>query len=396
MQSRRALMACSNDWDSPFQVGSHHLARGLVRAGYEVAFVSDPISPLHLCRGWTADLRRRLALYRAGGRRDLDGKLWAYVPAAAFTPHNRPLLRSEAVQRRWHRWCWPNLGRLIAARGFGRVDLLYIDSLHQSCWLDLLDYDRAVYRVADYNPHFEKYTAAAQTMERETARRVDLVVYPSRQLQSYAEGLDPVRTLLLENGVDYAHFAQPPLPRPAEYGALASPIAVYVGVIPEWFHFEWVRQAALQLPAMAFVLIGPDQLARRHFAGMANVHLLGVRPYASIPALLQHAHVGLMPFDVAGNPRGVEVLQPQKLYAYLASGLPVVSADWKNVRDLDSPARLCASADQFVAALREATATPPDREGFRRYAARFDWGHRVASLLQHLDQLPPRMHAPAA
>src|SRR5579864_3792432 len=112
MDRKRALMACSNDWESPFQVGSHHLARGLVRAGYDVAFISDPISPWHLCRGWTADLRRRLAIYRAGGRRALDGHVWAYVPAAFLTPHNKPLLRSQAVLRSWQRWTWPNVAAL--------------------------------------------------------------------------------------------------------------------------------------------------------------------------------------------------------------------------------------------------------------------------------------------
>src|SRR3954454_1402608 len=99
MPRKRALLACSNDWQSPFQVGSHHLARGLVRAGYDVAYLSDAISPLHLCRGWSADLRRRWHVYRQGGAYDLAGKLWHYVPGAWLTPHNQMLLRSHAVQR---------------------------------------------------------------------------------------------------------------------------------------------------------------------------------------------------------------------------------------------------------------------------------------------------------
>jgi hypothetical protein len=41
-------MACSNPWNSVFQVGSHHLAREFLKLGYEVAFISDPISPFHL------------------------------------------------------------------------------------------------------------------------------------------------------------------------------------------------------------------------------------------------------------------------------------------------------------------------------------------------------------
>src|SRR6202034_2470179 len=121
---------------------------------------------------------------------------------------------------------------------------------------------QAVYRVADYNPHFEKYTPATRIMEEEMARRVDLVLYPSQSLLGYVQGLGARRSLLLANGGDYTHFACQTLPRPAEYQSLRGPIAVYVGVIPDWFHFNFVRQAAEQLPEMTFVLIGPDKLAR--------------------------------------------------------------------------------------------------------------------------------------
>ncbi len=389
MPSKRVLMACSNDWTSTFQVGSHHLARGLVRAGHEVAFVSDPISPLHLARGWSRDLRRRFGLYWSGGRTDLDGKLWAYVPAALLTPHNKPLLRSEWVHRRWQRWTWPDPVRLVRQRGFDPVDLLYVDSIEQSFWLDAISHRRSVYRVADYNPHFEKYTPAARRLEEEMAQRVDLVVYPSAGLRSYAEELGARRCELLANGVDYPHFADNPQPCPPEYRALRGPIAVYFGVIPSWFHFDWIRQSAVALPEMHFVLIGPDQLARSRLAGLVNVHVLGVRDYALLPGYLQHAHVGLMSFDVASNPRGVEVLQPQKLYAYLASGLPVVSSSWDNLRTLAAPIHICATVEEFIAGLRHAAADPGDRQAYRRYAARHDWQQQVHVLLGMLDRLTP-------
>lgn len=382
---KRALMACSNFWNSPFRVGSHHIARGLVRAGFDVAFISDPISPWHWCRPNAGFLRERLDIYRRGGVFDLDGRLWTYVPAALLTPHNKPILKSEMVHRNWHHWTWPNLTRLIREHNFNHVDLLYIDSLQQSCWLDLVSYRHSVYRVADYNPHFEKYTRATRLLEQEMARRVDRVVYPSQKLGLYAEELGAKHPLLLPNGVDFAHFACSARPRPAEYRDLHGPIAVYVGVIPEWFHFDWVRAAAIALPDMSFVLIGPDKLARARLSGMPNVRVLGMRDYAVVPAYLQHADVGLMPFDVAANPRGVEVLQPQKLFAYLASGLPVVASDWENLRLLGSPARRCATEKEFIEALWQATADPGNPHVYRRYASQFDWQLRVNDLLREFD-----------
>jgi glycosyltransferase involved in cell wall biosynthesis len=383
MTPPRILMASPNYWDSPFQVGSHHLARGFLRAGWKVAYLSDPISPWHVLRGLTMGLRQRLANTRHNGHESADGRLWAYVPASLVTPHNKPLLRTTYVSRNWHKWSLPNVVSLVRSKGFDSVDLLYLDSLSQSFWLDEISYKKAVYRVADYNPHFEKYTPAMRTLEMEMAQRVDLVVYPSQNLKGYVEELGARRNYCLPNGVDFEHFAKKQA-LPDEYKKLRGPIAVYMGVMPYWFHFDWVRQAAQALPEVSFVLIGPKDLARVELKNLANVHLLDVKAYETLPGYLQHAQIGLMPFDITKNPGGVNVLNPQKLYAYLASGLPVVSADWEEIRGVNSPARLCETPEQFIAGIRQALAAPGDPRSYRRYASGFDWNQRVPELLAAL------------
>lgn len=389
MARKRVLLASPNHWESMFQVGSHNLAREFAASGWDVAYVSDPISPLHLCRGMTADLRRRLSAWWANGRVSVDGRLWTYVPAAWLTPHNKPLLRTERVHRDWHRWTVPNVCSQVHRRGFGQVDLLYMDSLCQSFWLDRVDYRHAVFRVADYNPQFEKYTPAIHRLEREMARRADLVLYPSRELKGYVDGLGARRSLFFPNGVDLEHFAPRliPSPPPPEYAAIRPPIAIYMGVIPEWFQFEWVIRAAREMPCVSFVLIGPEKLARQRFRDLPNVHVLGCRPYNLVPPYLHHAQVGLMPFDVTGNPRGVNVLNPQKLYAYFACGLPVVSASWAELQKLRTPARLCANADDFIRELRHALVHPGDPKAYRNYASRFSWRQQLNTLLHEIESL---------
>jgi glycosyltransferase involved in cell wall biosynthesis len=379
---RRVLLASPNHWRSTFQVGSHNLARAFARRGSEVAYLSDPISPLHVATGLSEDLRRRCDSWRRGGVH--DSGVWSYVPAAMLTPHNKPILRSERVHRSWHRWTLPNVGELVRRRGFSAVDLLYLDSTQQSCWLDLVEHRRSVYRVADWNPQFAKYTAATERIEREIARRVDLVVYPSRQLGAYAASLGAIPTMFLPNGVDFAHY-QTPRPRPPEYAKIPHPIAVYMGVIPEWFHFDAIRKAAAALPKVSFVLIGPPGIARTRLAGLANVHLLGTRDYDVLPGFLQHAEVGLMPFDAERNPEGVAALNPQKMLAYFACGLPVVSTSWTEIRSWSTPARLSESADDFGAGVREAIRDRGDAEALRRFAASSSWDVRLDTLLAELD-----------
>lgn len=385
--SKRILFASPNHWRSTFQVGSHNLAREFARRGWQVAFVSDPISPLHFAQGSSPDLTKRTASWRAGGEVDCDGRLWSYVPAALLTPHNKPLLRSDAVHRRWQNWTWPNLPRLVRNHGFGDVDILYIDSTQQTFWLDAVNARRSVYRVADYNPHFAKYTPATERLERQLAQRVDLVVHPSRQLERYARDLGARRTMLLANGVDLEHYLEP-RPKPVEYERLRGPIAVYMGVIPEWFHFDWIRAAARNIPEMTFVLIGPDAIAARELGGLANVLALGTREYAAIPGYLQHASVGLMPFDGSKNPAGVAALNPQKMYAYFASGIPVVSSTWEEIAGSNPPARLCATETDFISGLRQTVDHPPDSASLRQFASGFSWRDRVTTLLAALENEP--------
>jgi hypothetical protein len=90
---------------------------------------------------------------------------------------------------------------------------------------------------------------------------------------------------------------------------------------------------------------------------------------------------------VQRNAQGVEALNPQKLYAYFASGIPVVSAVWDEMRTLETPARLCSSGPEFVRALRAALDNPGDREAYRRFAAGCRWRERLDALLAALDAL---------
>lgn len=125
--NKKALMICSNYWTSPFHVGSHHIAHSLVKMGWDVGFLSAPIVPLHLF-GRT-DLRQRFELYRWGGGSFLDGHLWAYVPGAILGPSKLPLLRSRWIFNNWRHLTIPDVVKKVQGRGFGSVNLLYLDSM---------------------------------------------------------------------------------------------------------------------------------------------------------------------------------------------------------------------------------------------------------------------------
>jgi glycosyltransferase involved in cell wall biosynthesis len=374
-------MAAANHWRSPFQVGSHHIARGFVDAGWDVAFVSDPISPWHLGSRDFQQLRERYRSYATGGERDLEGHLWAYVPGALVSPHNKPVLRSRWVSRHWAKVTWPAIGRVLHQAGFTDVDLLYCDSPVPFSWLQDVPHRKAIYRVADHYSAFPKFSTELGEWELDLARWVDVVVYAAQTLEGRVKAMRPRSMAHLPNGVNFDHFHNMRDESPREYDAIPKPIAVYIGAMEAWFDWELMNFAVEQLRDVSFVLIGPDDRARRMLKPAKNLFMLGSRPYLDLPGYLQHANVGLIPFDVANHGSLVRSVHPLKLYEYLACGLPVVAVEWEELQYLKSPAMLTNGRSHFVSAIREAISRPPEKAVLQEYAAGRDWGQTVRRMI---------------
>jgi glycosyltransferase involved in cell wall biosynthesis len=377
-ESMNAVFACSNHWRSAFQVGSHHIARGLARRGWNVAYVSDPISPLHLRNIFEAEFQIRLDAFKRGGVS--DGRVWAMVPGGVVTPFNAPLLRSQWVLNNWHRFVVPRqIHRSLRERGFDHIDLLYLDSVRHFGWAQKLAARNRVYRIADANHGFANWTAALDDLERQVANAVDLVTYAAPNLRSYVAELAPRESMLLPNGVDYSHFHSPASP-PSEYQSLRGRIVVYAGAMAEWFNFALVNSVVSQLPDVTFVLIGPSELARRRLTPRPNLLLLGPRPFAVLPQYLQHADVGIIPFDVDRFPQLVQSVNPLKLYEYMAAGLPVVATDWRALRDIASPAALTNDSVSFATEILRIAPTKGASK-YSAFSAGHDWNGRVSQML---------------
>jgi len=235
---RKVLIAAPHYWTSPFQVAGQHLARGFAEEGWAVAYVSNPISPLHLGRGFSRDLRDRFAIYRRGGVTAAELGVWAYVPGALLTPNRGPLVGGRWVHRHWDRLSLPNVVAKAQQHGFGHVDLLYVDAVVQAFWLDAITHERSVLRVGDRMSAFGQFTDEMARVQRDLASRVDMVAYSARQLGSDVERMGATRTMHLPNGVDVSMFTRDPIPpAPADLRGIPRPIAIYVGAMDEWFDF---------------------------------------------------------------------------------------------------------------------------------------------------------------
>jgi glycosyltransferase involved in cell wall biosynthesis len=237
-------------------------------------------------------------------------------------------------------------------------------------------------RLSDYDPGLAamgEYDAGVEAMMEDLIGRVDLMTYTSKTLLPYIQAHNPRQTLYLPNGVDFSAFHQAKQPRPKEYEDIKGPIAVYVGALDKRFDYEAIEYAARSLPNVTFVLIG-KAVPGNPVENLSNVRLLGFRPHETVPAFLQHADVGLVVLNVKGMPDYINAVSSNKLYQYLACGLPVVSSSYAEVRASDVPAALFGTPEEFVDVLQATLEQKHDKAAFVHYARAQDWSTRYAWL----------------
>ncbi|WP_018622203.1 glycosyltransferase family protein [Spirosoma luteum] len=131
--------------------------------------------------------------------------------------------------------------------------------------------------------------------------------------------------------IEYPHFAQARqgLPDPADQRHLTGPRIGYSGVIDERLDLDLLRELAGQLPDWQFILLGPVvKIDPTTLPQGPNVHYLGLKDYADLPAYFSNWDAALMPFAINEATR---YISPTKTPEYLAAGLPVLSTPIRDV-----------------------------------------------------------------
>jgi glycosyltransferase involved in cell wall biosynthesis len=348
---KKVLMAVANYYTSPFQVGSHHYARAFEKLGYEVLFISNPISPIHKIFANTDELKERERINKSNGEK--IGNITYYIPNTLFTPQNKPFLSSKFVLTNWFRFTTPNLLDFIVRKGFDDIDVLWFDSPMFGFLPDNIKYKKSILRIADYSKGFSAVSQNQFEQEIEIANRVDKVIYSAKNLKDkYTEIKDKSKMQYVPNGIDLDFFDKADKSFPDEFENIPEPRVIYIGAIHEWFDVELVYYCAKNLPTHSFVIIGPEQKDLSKLRTLNNIYLLGAKPYSRVPQFLSHSQVGIIPFDVANHPELVHSINPLKLYEYLACGLSVVTVKWDEIKELDAIVSLCDTQEKFLEAIK--------------------------------------------
>ncbi|MDQ4120847.1 MAG: glycosyltransferase [Acidobacteriota bacterium] len=188
--------------------------------------------------------------------------------------------------------------------------------------------DLLVYYCVDEYTAFTGATEGLKQIENELFRKSDLVIVSAEKLLEDKKKFNS-NTFLIRHGVDYRHFSEALKDEteiPVEIRDLPRPVIGFHGLLADWVDYELLKKTAEHFKNGSLVLIGKVSVdAQRKIKildDLPNVHLLGRKPYADLPAFCKGFDVALNPFEISELTLAAN---PLKVREYLAAGLPVVS-----------------------------------------------------------------------
>ena len=181
-------------------------------------------------------------------------------------------------------------------------------------------------------------------------------------------------------------------------------IAIYVGGLAPGRGLEQLAASAAELPGVGIVFLGtgPPHFREtlRRIAGEAGaterVRVSGPVPAAEVTRWAAGADVGVVPYPNTCLNNYLSL--PNKLFEYLAAGLPVVASDFPELRQVVAGHDVGATCDpedptDIARAVRDVVGSGARLDELRtaaaRAAAEFSWAREKEVLLRVFEELAP-------
>lgn len=386
---REIICVGFNDWDNAVWTNQHHLMARLAVTN-DVLFVES----LGLRRPTLAgrDIRRmgqRLVHGLEGPRHvelsDFDGGLDVLSPLV-LPAHSSRLARSMNAL------LLPRLvGRAAAALGFSDP-ILWAYVPQAELLLDKLRPKLVVYHcVDDISAHPRIDSASFHAAEARFVSRADVVLASSHPLAERMRGFSS-NVFYMANVADTALFAGAQRSGSIDpaMAALPEPRIVFTGAIAATkLDVRLLLELADLRPTWSIALVGPvglgDPLNDASTLGhVPNIHLLGPRRYAELPAVLRGAQAAVIPYKL--NQLTASVF-PMKVYEYLAAGLPVVATPLPSLEGVEGIS-FATDAPDTVARLEHVMSedSPAARAARARLADGHSWEARLREIAEVIER----------
>ena len=161
--------------------------------------------------------------------------------------------------------------------------------------------EKVIYYCVDEYTAFSGVSARSLAeLEEELLRRADLVIVSADKLYQSKAPFNP-HTVMVRHGVDYTHFrcaldAETIVPE--EIAKLPRPVIGFHGLIADWVDLDLMAEVAKHFSHGSIVMIGKATTGTSALKNLPNVHLLGRKPYAELPAYCKGFDVALNPFRI--------------------------------------------------------------------------------------------------
>jgi glycosyltransferase involved in cell wall biosynthesis len=246
-----------------------------------------------------------------------------------------------------------------------------------------------VYDCMDELSKFRAAPAEIRERESELLKRADVVFAGGRKLWESKKLSNP-NCHFFGCGVDVAHFGQalnPDTEVPAEIARLSKPVLGYFGVVDERMDYDLIARLADANPNWSVAIVGPVlKVDEKTLPRRANLHWLGKREYADLPACCKGFDVCLMPFALN---EATEFINPTKALEYMATGRPIVSSAVADVvSNFGKIVKIAGNHDEFIELCRH-EAAEPDEDAVKRglqMAAENSWDSIIAQLEDHIEE----------
>lgn len=270
---------------------------------------------------------------------------------------------------------------------FDDAILWFYDPMAVTAFAGHLGESLIVYDCMDELSQFKDAPPALIERERDLLDLADVVFCGGRKMRDKRLPLNP-NTHFYGTGVDCQHFGAAlsrTLAVAPELAALDGPVLGYFGVIDERIDYELMTKLADANPRWHIAMVGPAcKVDPAGFPQRANLHWLGGRPYAALPALTKGFSVALMPFALNA---ATEYINPTKALEYMAAGRPVVSTALDEVKsNFSTVARIAQNHAEFIALCEREVAAPSQVRIARglRLAAENTWDAIVGKMEGHI------------
>ena len=260
-----------------------------------------------------------------------------------------------------------------------------------------------VYDCMDELSNFKFAPQELRDLERELVGLADVVFTGGYSLYEAKRGWH-VNIHPFPSSVDRAHFAQARSGKdePADQAGISHPRLGFYGVVDERMDLTLLAELADAHPEWSVVMVGPVvKIDPADLPQRPNLHYLGGKTYAELPAYLAGWDVALMPFAINESTR---FISPTKTPEYLAGGKPVVSTAIVDVKrhygDLDA-VTVADTHGEFIAACETALALPRGKDAawlktVDKALADLSWDTTQARMAALVDEAIVRRSQPKA